>query len=92
MVLKAYSIRDAKAEIFHPPFYKHTHGEAERDFRTLTNDGKSNVNKFPEDYDLYYIGDYDDNTGKFHPTDTPQHQLKAVQVKETSPNIGQSLN
>lgn len=82
MILKAFSIRDAKGEVFHPPFYKKTHGEAERDFKTLVNDHKSSVSKFPEDYDLYYLGEYDDNTGKFAPLDTPSHVQKAISLKD----------
>lgn len=87
MELKAFSIRDAKAEIFNPPFYKKTHGEAERDFKTLVNDPKSQVHMYAEDYDLYFIGVYDDNSGKFLPLDTPQHLVKAVQLKEGSPSL-----
>lgn len=82
MELKIYSIRDAKAEIFNAPFYKNTHGEAERDFTSLARDEKSNVHKYPEDFDLYFIGRYDDSTGKIQALDTPQHILKAVQVRE----------
>lgn len=80
MVLKMYSMRDMKGEIFHPPFFKKTHGEAERDFKTLVNDDKSMVNKYPEDYDLYYVGEYDDQRGIVVPLDTPQHVTKAVTV------------
>lgn len=81
MVLKAYSVRDAKSEIFHPPMYKSTHGEAERMFHELVNDEKSTLNKFPEDFDLYHLGEYNDQTGIFSSLDTPQHIIKAVQVK-----------
>jgi len=80
MELKCYSIRDSKAEIFNPPFYKKTHGEAERDFATLCRDPKSLANQYPEDFDLYYCGDYDDITGKLRPLDTPQHIAKAISV------------
>lgn len=80
MLHKVYSIRDAKAEYFTPPFYKKTHGEAERDFRTLVKDEKSTVNKYPDDYDLYYLGEYNDETGVIKSLDTPQHILKAVQA------------
>lgn len=81
MQMRMYSIRDSKAEIFNMPFYKHTHGEAERDFQRLVNsDDQSNIKSFPEDYDLYYIGLYDDQTGKIEPLDTPQHIVKAVQL------------
>lgn len=79
MEMKIYAIRDAKAEAFQPPWYKNTHGEAERDFRTAVNDDKSFLNKYPEDYDLYYLGTYDTNEGKFQTLDTPQHMIKAIQ-------------
>ncbi len=81
MLLKVYSIRDAKSEIFNTPFYKKTHGEAERDFKTLVNDSKSTVFNYSEDFDLYYHGTYDDNTGLFNPLKTPEHIVKAVQLK-----------
>lgn len=79
MQLKAFSIRDQKSQIFHPPFFKSTHGEAERDFRTTVNDAKTMISMYPDDFDLYFVGEYDDNTGKFLAVDTPQHLLKAVQ-------------
>lgn len=81
MLLKAYSIRDSKAEVFNTPFYQKTHGEAERTFQTLAKDDKSTISKYPDDYDLYYLGEYDQDTGKSHPIDTPQHMAKAIQFK-----------
>lgn len=81
MQLKMYSIRDAKAEAFNPPFYKKTHGEAERDFTELTKSPDSMVHKYPEDYDLYYCGTYDDQTGLVESLTTPQHITKAVNVQ-----------
>lgn len=93
MLLKIYSIRDAKAENFNPPFYAQTHGIAERNFRQLVNDEKSQVNKYPTDFDLYYIGEFDDNSGKIQSLDTPQHQIKAVQlVEQPSVNFGAGLS
>lgn len=78
MELKAYSIRDQKTGIFHCPFFKTTEPEALRDFAMLVNDGKSRVHSFPEDFDLYFLGTYDDNEGKFQALDTPNHLMKAV--------------
>ena len=93
MIWKMYSIRDAKAEIFKPPFFKSTHGEAERDYRTLCNDTQSLVNRYPEDFDLWFIGTYDDTSGKMESLATPQHIIKAVQCIQNStpqlvPNLG----
>jgi len=82
MVLKIYSIRDSKAEIYHPPFYQQTHGEAERSFSKLDNDSKSMISDHPTDYDLYYLGEYDDQKGKIKSLDTPQHIIKAVELKK----------
>lgn len=78
MKLKAFSIRDAKAEVFNTPYFKSTHGEAERDFRTAVNDPKTKLNQYPEDFDLYYLGEYDDQSGNFVSLKTPQHVVKAV--------------
>lgn len=81
MQQKMYSIRDSKADIYHIPFFKNTHGEAERDFSQIANDEKSTISKYPEDFDLYYVGEYDTSTGKIIPLDTPLHIQKAVFYK-----------
>lgn len=81
MILKIFSIRDSKGEVYNQPFFKKTHGEAERDFTTLVKDQKSTVALYPEDFDLYFIGEYDDNSGTLKPLDTPQHVLKAAAIK-----------
>lgn len=78
MQLKIYSIRDSKGSVYNQPFFKRTHGEAERDFTELTKDEKSFVNKYPDDYDLYYVGDFDDQEGIITSLQTPQHIIKAV--------------
>lgn len=98
MTLKIFSIRDSKAEVFNTPFFQKTHGEAERTFKELANDEKSMICKYPEDYDLYYLGEYNDQNGLISPLPTPQHITKAVmhntprmanmaQLKPTQPNV-----
>lgn len=79
--MKVFSIRDAKAEVYHNPWFAKTHAEAERSFASLVRDGKSQVSQFPEDFDLYYVGDFDDQKGVIHSLDTPQHMHKAIQFK-----------
>lgn len=88
-----YSIRDSKSEVFNTPWFAKTHGEAERNFLALTNDQQSMVAKYPEDFDLYHVGTYDDQTGKLYPLETPQHIVKAVMVKPaTAQSNVQALN
>nr|QJB20664.1 MAG: nonstructural protein [Microvirus sp.] len=80
MQLKIYTLRDAKAEVYHSPFFQKTHGEAERTFNKLVHDEKSMISQYPEDYDLYYLGEYDDQTGTIQSV-VPQHIVKAVNLK-----------
>lgn len=88
MKLRIYSIYDQKSEVFNTPFFQQTHGEAERSFRSAVNDEKTLFSKYPEDYDLYYIGDYDDNEGKIKPEPSPQHMVKAIQCVNKKPDLG----
>ena len=80
-VQKMYSVRDAKTEIFSNPFYAKTHGEAERNFSMAVNDNNPNnmLSKFPEDYQLWYIGEFDDHTGKMTIPELPIAIANAVQ-------------
>lgn len=78
--LKMFSVRDAKAEIYNAPFYKRSIGEAERDFKTALTDDKNPNAKYPEDFDLFLIGEYDDSTGLVTPLQTPQHIAKAIDL------------
>lgn len=80
MNLKMFSIRDSKAEVFNQPWFAKTHGEAERNFTQLAKDPKSFVSQFPDDFDLYFVGEYNDQTGEVLPLDTPHHLLKAISV------------
>jgi len=77
-----YSIYDNGVKVFHPPFYKPTKVQALRDFETLVNDQKSALHEYPEDFDLYYLGDYDDNTGKITTVASPEHIQKAKLLKK----------
>jgi len=83
MQLKIFSIRDSKGEVFNTPFFQKTHGEAERTFRELVNDPQSMLFKYPDDFDLYFVGEYDNQKGVVKPLDTPQHILKAINCKPT---------
>jgi len=77
---KIYSVRDSKAEVYLQPFLQKTHGEAERSFLRLAKDDKTNVGQFPEDFDLYHVGSFDDQTGVIENLATPQHVVKAAHL------------
>lgn len=72
MIKKAYAIRDSKAEAFNTPLFFLTHGEAERAVVTGAQDQQTMLGRYPDDYDLYYLGQYDDSNGKFEAI-PPEH-------------------
>lgn len=78
MTQKIYSVRDSKGEFYSPPFYQRTHGKAEQAFQDVYRDTKTQVHLYPEDFDLYFIGEFDEQTGQVRGLDTPQHIIKAV--------------
>lgn len=82
MELKMFSIRDSKAEVYNQPHFCLQVGEAERNLMRLVRDPQSMISQFPEDYDLYLVGLWNDKTGVMESLATPQHIAKAVALKE----------
>lgn len=85
--MKIYSLRDAKAEAHNLPWYQKTHGEAERFVKDiLTTNPKelpgyyANVAKYPQDFDLYFLGSYDANSGKMDILQAPQHMVSCASL------------
>lgn len=60
---KIFTVHDSKAQAYLPPFYMRTKGEAIRAFETTVKDTNSQFNKYPHDYTLVELGEFDDNTG-----------------------------
>lgn len=79
-----FSIRDSKAEIYNVPFFAKTTAEAERNLRETMKDERTLINKYPEDFSLWMLGEYDDQTGECtsHP---PTHLINAVQLQDQGP-------
>lgn len=92
MQQKVFAVRDSKAECFGNPLFMKTTGEAERGFKTAVNSPETAYSKYPEDYDLYEIGSYDDQTGTLTAFETPHHVVKAIFLKDSAPNNVKSLS
>jgi len=63
MVNKMYTVYDSKAEAFLVPFFMRTKGEALRAWQQAVNDEQTQFSKYPSDFTLFEIGEYDDSTG-----------------------------
>ena len=83
MQFKMISVYDAKAAVYSPPICVPTLGIAERSFTDEVNNPQSQYNKHPEDYTLFHVGDYDDNTGKTVNLETPYSLGVALVFKKT---------
>ena len=64
--LRLYSIYDSKAEQFSPPQVYHNDLLALRAFEGIVNDDKMLIKKYPEDFSLYYIGNFGDSDGRYY--------------------------
>jgi len=60
-----YSIRDEKSELFIGPFFVRHEIDAVRRCLSALQDEKSNLNQYPEDYSLYFLGEISETTGIF---------------------------
>lgn len=64
--LHIFSIKDTKANEFNAPFFQNNHETAIRIFRTEINRAEQTNLAFlyPEDFDLYYLGHINLDTGE----------------------------
>lgn len=81
MVKKVYNVKDSKGGFYLMPFYVHSEEEALRFMRNSVLDVTHPFAKNPEDFDLYYLGEFDDITGKFDLLDSPAHLVKLDNYK-----------
>lgn len=67
MKLKVFSVFDSKAAYFGQPFFDQSENSAIRNFADAVNDSSNpnNMwNKHPEDFSLFNIGEFDNETGQ----------------------------
>lgn len=72
MIIKVLAIRDRQLDAFMRPFFVATIGAAVRGFQDEINRDDSEMKKHPDDYDLFHLADWDDQSGKFETLATPQ--------------------
>ncbi|AXL15185.1 nonstructural protein [Microviridae sp.] len=68
-ILTIVAVKDRAVDAYNRPFYVPTIGAAIRSFTDEVNRTESEMNAHPEDYDLYDMGTFCDQTGTFLPAD-----------------------
>lgn len=73
MIYKIVAVHDRAAAAYGRPIFALAIGQAIRSFqdeiRRVAPDNE--MNRHPEDYDLYELGEFDDNTGQFTSLSSP---------------------
>lgn len=72
-----FVIKDAKSGVHGVPYSFVSRGVALREFNDLVNNPKAAYAKHPDDYSLWYIGEYDDLTGRIVSIE-PEHMANAT--------------
>ncbi len=91
MIQNAYSIKDAKANAFSAPFFSINDQVAQRSFEQAKNDPNTTINQSPQDFSLYRLATFDDQSGELHPEKQPYYLSTATTapVKEETPTFEQ---
>lgn len=84
--MRLYSFRDIIKNTFSPPLMCITDGQAWREFdafinRTDDRGRPSYESQHPEEFELYYLADFDEATGEILPT-TPKQMYKHLDVQD----------
>lgn len=81
MKQKIYALRDVRTEAFLRPMFLQNSAVLERVLLDAKNDENSTLSLHPEDYQVYYLGEYDDNNGLITPVPA-EHMYNVIEVKE----------
>lgn len=74
-MIKIYSLRDSKSGHFGKPIMAPHHAPLIREFSDSVNNPETMYSKFPGDFDLFEIGDFDHISGQITPTAQPLHLI-----------------
>ena len=82
MKTKVFTILDLKAESYGPPFTSMTTATGLRQFQELVNDHNHFFSKYPDDYELYEIGEWEDENASFFPHEVKKQLCRGSDVQD----------
>jgi len=80
MRVLAFSVYDRAARSYSAPFFQHTRGLGERMFADTAVDQETQIAKHPGDFELFEVGAFDTETGRFEAREAPELLTTAVQT------------
>jgi len=80
--MNIYTLKDEKRDTFHQPFFLADETTAYRAIINLKNDPNSELKLFPDQFTLYHLGTYDEETGTIKPSRKPLSNCKEIDFQE----------
>lgn len=80
---KVYSIFDDKAQVFNVPFFAVNDNVAVRIFAYVCNDSNQLISRYPNDFHLYCLGEFDGDKGVIVNGDMPVFLANAISLVNT---------
>lgn len=85
-MFKMFAIFDKKACIYFQPSYFLNKSLALRSFTELVNDPKTQIYKYPSDFSIWIVGEWNEKLGTIIPNKNPEFLEEAINVKESIKN------
>lgn len=81
--MNIFTIFDTKAKAYMQPFFSKNAATALREVQSAVDNTEHGFNTHAEDYSLFHIGNYDENSGKIDPI-SPTHIINLVELKQVN--------
>lgn len=81
MKLHVCAIYDARTASYSVPVYVRTPGVAERFYINQVGDPQTDIHKYAQDFSLFELGTFDDETGFYEPLQAPRPMLQLGPIK-----------
>lgn len=72
MIKQIFSVQDVKVSVFYPPVVLHNEAEARRMMSDVVRNPETQIAKHVEDFRLFRLGEFDDNSGAVLPLAQPE--------------------
>lgn len=82
---KFYAIKDTKADFYHHPNLLRNKGEVMRAVGNAINSDKGELAANPEDYSLFEVGEFDEQTGMIKGYENKIHVCDLTDLKQEQP-------
>nr|QXN72800.1 MAG: nonstructural protein [Microvirus sp.] len=78
--LQIYALRDIRTDAYMRPIFLQNQSVLERSLYDALSDENSLLSSHPEDYQVYKLGSFDEQTGKISPI-APEHLFNVINLK-----------